>query len=523
MGVLAVSNFTNSFRNTLKNLGASASPTVSTSVPLASGMTSINPGSGIIRFFSDGSYMPQSETSVSVDPSNTANVVGGVNDARFFFCPFLPASNCPSGFSISLSGFSVSKDGGTSLLKSGDLPGLLELAPPGPSTFLVSFGDPTVAAGTGGNFFFSSLAIAGNGGNAIELSLSNSNLFGTSTCVTPSSAPWTNPCWSSTLVFGNLLPNARSFEDKPLIAVDHSSSAFAGDVYVAWDHFFKDGTSASFMARCDSSLSCVMLAGGPLPPLSGSDLFPAFTTPVVGSDGSVFVTWCNYGTTTALTPITCKERSSGPGGTSFGTTNTVTSTSAGLVGYATEQYRVINIPTIAVDSSGNIYFAIDVCKSGNYFAFFEPNSPGNCGFSDVLFAKSSTGGSSWTFTTFSPGAVTSQPWLTVNPSTGAVYLVYYTTQFDSFNHRIDVAVQKSTNAGGSFTLTRITSVSIEPDSDPTYFFYPSTFGGSWVAPQFGDYFQAVAQGTKLYILFSGTYTAELGTFQTDPYLAVASL
>jgi len=50
-----------------------------------------------MRFIADGSYIPQSETTLGVTTSGgTTYVLGGVNDARFFFCSALPASDCPS-------------------------------------------------------------------------------------------------------------------------------------------------------------------------------------------------------------------------------------------------------------------------------------------------------------------------------------------------------------------------------------------------------------------------------------------
>jgi hypothetical protein len=69
-----------------------------------------------------------------------------------------------------------------------------------------------------------------------------------------------------------------------------------------------------------------------------------------------------------------------------------------------------------------------------------------------------------------------------------------------------------------------TPTSIEPDSDPNYYDYtvPNGFGGGFIVPQFGDYFQAVALNGTLWTSFNATYTAEEGTFQTDPYLAVTS-
>jgi len=101
-----------------------------------------------------------------------------------------------------------------------------------------------------------------------------------------------------------------------------------------------------------------------------------------------------------------------------------------------------------------------------------------------------------------------------------LFVVYYTTQYDPFNHRIDVVAQESIDGGSTFHQFRVTRVSNEPDSDPNMFFYLGDFGGSWTTPQYGDYFQATAVGGTLWVLFTANYVVEHGTFQADPFLAV---
>ena len=534
----------------------SANSASSGSIPLAGGMSSIALPPNTIRFISDSSYMSQSETTVAVDPSATSNatrtVVGGVNDSRYFFCPLFAsatatAANCPSGWTQSLSGFAVSTDGGSSLATTGsdgtdtyDIPSLLAGNPHHP-TFLVSWGDPGVAAAPNGLFYYSSLAISPTtSANGVELSVSNPTLTSDpASCITPLSNPTFNPCWTSTLVFGNLLPSASTFEDKPMITVDmDKTSPYYGDAYVAWDHFFSNGTSASYLARCTTTLTCTMLAGGPLPPISGTDQFAAFTTPVVDSSGNVYVTWCNFGTPTTLMPITCEIRSSGPGGTNFGAPVTVLTldetqaTGGGLDGYATEQFRTVNIPSLAVGpatAKGTpLYFVIDACTAGDYYDFLGQNVlPGNCGASKVLLSSSADGGATWSpaqdLTSGTPNAITAQPWVTVDPTSGEVYVAYYTTAYDTlYNHMVDVVLQSSTDGGSIWTATRLTTPSIEPNADPAYFDYMSTFGGAFLVPQFGDYFQATAYDGTVWTSYCATYTAELGTLQTDPYLNVTS-
>jgi hypothetical protein len=368
--------------------------------------------------------------------------------------------------------------------------------------------------------------------------------------VTSQATPWANPCWNAGLVFGNLtgfiadgqashVPT--SFEDKELIAVDtDTSSAYYGDVYVTWDHFFKSGRSASFGARCTTLISCTMISGGGAPRLSGGDPFVAFTMPAVGSDGSVHVSWCNYGTPTTLGPVSCRVASSAAGGTHFGPNSTAISfegagttlpDAVGLVGFATEQFRTDSLPVLAVDASGgptdgNLYFTIAVCTGPQtYYEFEAPAVPGSCAQSTVFLATSTDGGASWSApVAVSPSSawVNAQPWVTVDNSNGAVVVTYYTSAFDPFQHRLDVLASVSTDAGATFTDVRVTNASNEPNSDPTMFDYLAQFGGSWDVPQYGDYFQAVAVGGEIWTLFTADYATELGTFQADPWLASAS-
>ena len=108
--------------------------------------------------------------------------------------------------------------------------------------------------------------------------------------------------------------------------------------------------------------------------------------------------------------------------------------------------------------------------------------------------------------------------------TGEAYVVYYTSRFDSYSHRLNVGDATSTNGGSTWTAHRLTTVSIEPDADPNYYddLAPFGEGGSFIVPQLGDYLQATARNGNLYVLFSGTYQAELGTLQTDPFLFVGT-
>lgn len=509
---------------------------------------------GLTRFINDSSYSPQSETTIAVDPSNPSHVLGGYDDARWFFCPLIRAAECPNGYSKSVTGFTVSTNGGTSLLKSNDLPAVsateTNLTSGKPVQSLVlSWGDPSVAPAPGGNFYFSTLAIdPATGANGIMIQISNSNLWDPgNSCASLLGSPSTNACWTAHLVSGNFsfqclgphICGTNTLEDKDTIAVDTdpSSSTF-GDAYVAWDHFYPNGQSSGFLAICTPTLSCTMLSGGGASSIvTSTDKFAGNTTPEVSSDGTVYLSWCNFGTATAFGPVYCNIRSSPAGGASFGPVNPVMSFMgtgtqlAGdtvIVGFATEQFRTASELTIVAGAGGDVYFAIPLCTSGFYYRFvnstFLPtDNPGSCGFSGIFFTKSTNHGTNWsTPTQLSATAVVIQPTLAYDQKSGAVVLAYYTTQFDPFNHRIDVVAQISKDRGETFTQIRATQVSNEPDSDPAQYDYTrgNGFGGSFVVPQYGDYFTAWAYNGKMWILFTGNYVPEQGTLKASPFLTV---
>jgi len=495
-----------------------------------------------VRFIIDDTYFPQSETTIAVDPNNPSHVVGGFNDGKYFYCLFLP-SDCGSSFSVSLSGFTTSIDGGATVAKSSDLPNINTTDP-----ILTSWGDPSVAAAIDGNFYYASLAISPGGsffGGGIMIAKSNSNLFDPNvSCTTSISSPLSNPCWKDVFVNGtNRFPNFN-FEDKDRIAVDRDpASPYYGSVYVGWDHFYPPGLSQTYLSRCDPDLvHCTMVSGVDQPVVSGSDQFVSWTTPVVDKNGNVYLTWCNFGTFTTFGPVSCRISSSPPGGAGFSPpvdilsymgSGTTLPTDTVIIGWATEQFRtspgIISLAADLSSKSNNVYFTTTVCTLGHYYRFSWLNArvamdnPGNCGQSRVLISQSGDGGQSWSSpATLSRPVLNDQPFVTVDSQTGTIYDVYYTTQFDAFNHRIDVVASTSNNLGKTFSLQRVTTVSNEPNSDPNMYDYivRNGFGGSFTVPQYGDYFEATALSGTLWVLFTGNYAVEAGTFQTDPFLAV---
>lgn len=516
---------------------------------IASGFPSSSQGQGnsqsirtnAIRFISDNSDFPQSETTIAVDPNNPNNIVMGFNDGRYILCPILVAE-CAGPQMSSLTGFSVSTDGGKTVAKTGDLPALLV----NDSRFVPN-GDPSLTPTTDGNFFFTSLlfnAFSPFLGNGIIIAKSNANLFDPNvSCATDPNHLYINACWNIRIVFGNFGFEVFGLEDKERISVDRdTSSPFFGSAYISWDHFRFDGTSDSYVARCDNNLTeCVMLSGGTQPAISSPDRFVGWSTPTVDKNGNVFVAWCNFGTIITLGPIDCRISSSPPGGQNFSPPvevlsymgpGTMLPNATPVIGWATEQFRtasgIISIASDLSPKTNNLYFTTQVCTLGHFYQFpsfigVAPDNPGLCGASTIILSRSTDGGATWSSPVgLSNPVVNDQAYVTVDPVTGKVFVVYYTTQFDKFNHRIDVVASTSNNGGLTFHQIRVTSLSNEPNSDPNMYDYlvQAGFGGSFLVPQYGDYFEATSVGGTLYVSFTANYSAEQGTLQTDPFLVV---
>jgi hypothetical protein len=73
------------------------------------------------------------------------------------------------------------------------------------------------------------------------------------------------------------------------------------------------------------------------------------------------------------------------------------------------------------------------------------------------------------------------PWMTVDPVTGIVYVVYYDRR-DTDGDGTDVYVSRSTDGGGSFTDMKVSALTFTPEA--------SAF--------FGDYTAIAARGGKVY-------------------------
>ncbi|WP_437348814.1 hypothetical protein [Paenibacillus humicus] len=123
-----------------------------------------------------------------------------------------------------------------------------------------------------------------------------------------------------------------------------------------------------------------------------------------------------------------------------------------VTGYA---FRVLTFANISVDRSNGPY-------NGSIYAVWQDYRQG---YSDIFMSISTNLGLNWSTPVSITGAPTGSqnffPAVDVDPLTGGVNIIYYSNQVDGFD--LDVYVARSVNGGQSFTNTRITDVSFNPN------------------------------------------------------------
>jgi RTX calcium-binding nonapeptide repeat (4 copies) len=174
---------------------------------------------------------------------------------------------------ISLSGFGYSRDGGRSWTDGG----VLE---PARGTHL--FGDPVLAAGPDGSFYYATLVREQN----LQVGVARSTDGGQS---------WSTPV----VVSPQRDPNAPVDHDKPWLAVDTTSLRYRGSVYIAWTELTSFDVWSVLLSRSTDGgktfSAPVELSG---PPVEGAPTHyngGLGTQVAVGPQGEVYVAWVGNG------------------------------------------------------------------------------------------------------------------------------------------------------------------------------------------------------------------------------------
>jgi hypothetical protein len=394
---------------------------------------------------------PQSETSITVNPGNPSEVVGGSNEI----------------FRLPMRAY-FSRNGGKSF-GAVDLP-----LPPPVTTNGTDFGsDPGVAFDTRGNVYYSYIVVFFN--------RTFGSIQGTEMAVAKSSdggATWPQ------VTFFNFNSGSGKFNDKPMIAVDtNPASPFRDSVYVAWDNASnREGKSASnnallFSRSIDGGASFSRpiavnsLTGGPSSVI-GAD-------PFVGPNGEIYVAWHDVQNGRLLVARSLD------GGASFGQPTTIAPTVIPFEARIAPQASrgALLYPACDTDRSGGAHRGTLYCSWMD-----ETASNGT----DILLARSTDGAQHWS----APLRVNDDPtgvvkdqfnqWLSVDPVSGAVDLSWNDARNDPADTRTDIYASASTNGGLSFAANVKVTTALSDESAAN----PFADAGN----QYGDYEGIVAYG-----------------------------
>ena len=394
---------------------------------------------------------PQSETAITVNPSNSSQVVGGSNEIvrlpmRAYY----------------------STDGGASF-------GADDLPLPAPiTTNGTDFGsDPGVAFDTRGNVYYSYIVVFFNrsfgGVQGSEMAVAKSSDGGRT--------------WPQVSYF-NFTTGSSRFNDKPMIAVDtNPASPYRDSVYVAWDSASNGSGKSSandalYFARSTdggasfSAPTVLNSLGSGASSVIGAD-------PFVGPGGEVYVAWHD------IVANRLMMNRSLNGGATFGQPVAIAPTAApydiGIPAMATR--RALVYPACDADRSGGTH-------SGTLYCSWMDQTPSNG--TDIFVARSTDSGRSWA----SPQRVNDDPagvakdqfnqWLAVDPTSGAVGLSWNDARNDPADTKTDIYTTRSTDGGASFAAnSRVTTaMTDESAANPA----------ANASDQYGDYEGIAAYG-----------------------------
>jgi hypothetical protein len=374
-----------------------------------------------IKVNQDFTGLSQNETSITVNPLDFNNLVGGWNDYRY------------SETEDVKQGYGYSFDGG---LTWGD--GVLTGFP----TYEAQ-GDPAVAFDRTGKVFFALIAFdRGYGDNGVFVCVSNDG-----------GQNWGSPVPINT-------SGSNEFNDKPYIAVDITKSPYANNIYVTWTLFdWLYGGNPILLSR---STNGGVSFSSPVQ-VSSAD-YAQGSIPVIGPDGEVYVAWFNYSTGNRLS-----MNASNDGGLNFGPDRTIQNITP-LPGYLNPGFRVNSFPIMAADiSNGPMRSNLYACW-GDY----------RNGDADIYFSRSTDEGVNWSSAirvnddTISNGRDQWFPWLSVDAN-GNVVVIFMDRRNDSSNLYFDIYMARSIDGGLTFEdNVLVTTTSSDPRTD-----FEGTFLGDY--------------------------------------------
>lgn len=229
-------------------------------------------------------------------------------------------------------------------------------------------------------------------------------------------------------------------EDKPYIVADDSRGPYAGNLYIAWTRWSLVDSRMVFTRSTDDGkmwTTPVEIDQHPGLPRDDNGALEGFDG-AVGADSTLYAVW-SYGDNIQFTV-------SRDGGKTFTKVRNIIHTAP--IMFAVQDFERANgFPQIAVDPHNGGY------KHAHLYVTWSDYRNGDI---DVFCSRSENGGKTWS----EPVRVNNDPvhdgadqffqWLTVDPVSGAVSVVFYDRRDDPGNNKTLVTLARSTDGGRTF-------------------------------------------------------------------------
>jgi hypothetical protein len=224
-----------------------------------------------------------------------------------------------------------------------------------------------------------------------------------------------------------------------------------------------------------------------------------YTGPAVGPNGELYVDWLNLnGINPTINVRVASEGLWGADGFGLPVVAAHLHSSLPFLPPAQPRRGISNCPSISVDRSGGPF------NGRAYIAYVDQVSGNN---TDIYLVWSDDGGATWSSVS-GPGNVENEPgtdfnsWVDVDPASGSVNVIYYTTDGDPANR--DVLTRVASSFDGGHTFTRVDLASQR-----------SRASAASYAGDFLDYIGLEVRDGTIQGFWSDNRGATPGTFSTD--------
>jgi hypothetical protein len=242
-----------------------------------------------------------------------------------------------------------------------------------------------------------------------------------------------------------------TWEHKPwLIADAATSSSYAGNLYVSWDRAEDDeGTRRILFVRSTDSGETWSRPRM----ISAAGSYATWQHGTVGREGTVYLVWSDRPAGSPAREIAIAT--SHDGGESFDAPRRVARIRSDAM-VKDFPRAMTGWPSVAIDPRG---------EPGRLFVVWADNLNGDV---DVLATTSDDGGRSWTAPLrvnddpLGNGTDQVMPWVTVDPTDGVAYVLFYDRRDDPGNRLATVTLARSTDGGRTFANYAWSGASSDP-------------------------------------------------------------